>query len=165
MLSRKFCTLRLCLPLGLIMLLLLSLIFSHEIVAAFSTFKGVKTIGPKEFVELSHHQSAIIVDVREQEEYAVSHLPEAIWVKDLDLSSVPKDQAIIVYCTVGIRSSEWGATLIDQGFSEIYNLDGGIISWKNEGHTVLNSKNQPTDSVHVYSDWFGFMLKNGLAVD
>ena len=150
---------------GILSIFLLALAFNSHILAAFGAMNGVKTIGPKELETLLESESVLIVDVREKEEFEVSHLAEAQWVNDLNWQEVDKNTRVVLYCTIGFRSTEWGTTLAKQGFNDLYNLDGGIVRWKNEQGTVFNQKQQPTDSVHVYSELFGFLLKEGQAVE
>ena len=78
----------------------------------------------------------LIIDTREPEEYASSHVDGAINLSSMkfmtgdlptELASISKDQPIIVYCRSGSRSNTVVQILRDQGFSNIKN---GI----NEGH-------------------------------
>lgn len=150
---------------ALLGLSILALVFNGPILAAFGAVNGVKTLGPKDLVSLQAQADVLLVDVREVEEFEVSHLYGAVWEEAINWQEVDKNQPIVLYCTIGFRSTEWGTTLAKQGFRNLYNLDGGIVRWKNEKHTVFNQLNQPTDSVHVYSDLFGFLLREGLAVE
>jgi rhodanese-related sulfurtransferase len=111
-------------------------------------------------------KSAKLLDARELEEYEVSHLPKAIHVGDkkFKLSSVEtlsKTDTIIVYCTVGYRSEEIGERLQKAGYENVYNLFGGIFSWKNGGHAVMDSTNNETDRIHCYKESWGIFLKAG----
>ncbi|GAB3547364.1 rhodanese-like domain-containing protein [Spirosoma fluminis] len=119
--------------------------------------------------ELHQHQAnALILDAREPGEYAVSHLKGAIPIgyKKLDLSAldnVPKNQPIMVYCSVGYRSQKITQKLADQGFTQVKNVYGGIFEWVNRGYPVVNAKGQ-TDSVHAYSPSWGQWLQRGQKV-
>ena len=159
---RSFKWLALSIPL---VLAVLALAFNGPILAAFGAFSGVKTLEPGDLESLSTKADVLLVDVRELEEFEVSHLKGAVREQTIDWQKVDKERPIVLYCTIGFRSTEWGTTLAKQGFRNLYNLDGGIVRWKNENRTVFNQKNQPTDSVHVYSDLFGFLLREGLAVE
>ncbi len=112
----------------------------------------------------------LILDTRRKEEYEVSHLPGAIWVSEklnetnYAFAKAKKDKPIVVYCTVGVRSEDFGEALQKRGFTQVHNLHGSILSWKNAGLTVENHKGQQTDSVHVYSKEWGHYLKNGIQV-
>ncbi len=109
----------------------------------------------------------LILDTRKKEEYDVSHIPNAIWVsEDLDedvfsFSKADKNRPMVVYCSVGVRSENFGEALKKKGFANVKNLYGSIFAWKDEGYEVHNVKEQKTDSVHVYSKVWGKYLKTG----
>lgn len=80
---------------------------------------------------------ATAVDVREEDEYALGHIPGAVL---LPLGSVPqaaaqqlpeKDAHLLVYCRTGRRSAEACALLRQQGYRRVQDL-GGILSWPYE---------------------------------
>ena len=111
----------------------------------------------------------IMLDTRSEEEYRVSHIQGARFVDYDDfevkqVSDIPKDQEIIVYCSVGYRSERVGEKLQKAGYSNVKNLYGGIFGWKNEGYEVFGPKNQPTDSVHAYNRLWGKWLYKGTKV-
>jgi len=101
---------------------------------------------------------AVFLDAREREEYQVSHLPGAAWIgySDFDavrLSALPKDQMIVVYCSVGYRSGKISAQLRKDGFNNVFNLWGGIFHWYNTGRKVVNEAGE-TDTIHTYNaEW------------
>lgn len=156
--------LRYILPLSALLVLVMVAVFGRDLISGFGAYHGVKNCSTEEVATLVENEDFLILDVRQKKEYEVSHLKGAILAAEVDFESLKTDQRILVYCTVGFRSTELGTTLTNNGFSHIYNLDGGLISWKNQGKPVYNLKEQPTDSIHVYSSLFGFLLKNGLAV-
>lgn len=118
----------------------------------------------------SHLDDYLILDTRKKEEYEVSHIKGAVWVSEKRNDSLPalvnvkKNQPIIVYCSVGIRSEDFGESLQEKGFTNIQNLYGSIFAWKDEGYEVLNHKEQPTDSVHTFSKVWSKYLKTGKKV-
>ena len=74
-----------------------------------------------------------LVDVREPAEYREKHLPGA---RLLPLSGLPDnmnnlnpDETIITYCRAGVRSKSAAALLKQNGFSEVYSMEGGIDAW------------------------------------
>ena len=109
----------------------------------------------------------LILDTRKKEEFDVSHIPGAVWVSEkvdeniYAFAKAKKDQPIVVYCSVGIRSEDFGERLKKVGFTNVKNLYGSIFAWKDEGSEVQNNKKQPTDSVHVFSKVWGKYLKTG----
>ena len=161
---KKRLKLRLIIPLVLAVLAIATLLMGNEILNAYGAWHGVKNLEPDQ-VSMLRQENLLVLDVREPEEFAVSHLANASLAKDIDLTQLDPEQPILLYCTVGLRSTELGTTLTQQGFHNIYNLSGGLIRWKNQGKAVYNEFEQPTDSVHVYSGLFGLLLRNGLAVD
>ncbi len=115
--------------------------------------------------ELVESENIIILDTRETEEYEVSHLPGAVWVGDdeIDLDKLKSeitnpDAPIVVYCSVGVRSEDFGEKLIDMGYTDVRNLYGGIFLWKNTGRNVVDSTGTITENVHAYSKYWGKLL-------
>ncbi|GAK75215.1 rhodanese-like domain protein [Nonlabens ulvanivorans] len=110
----------------------------------------------------------IILDTRKKPEYEVSHLPGAIWVgEDFDakklntLKHVIGDNPIVVYCSVGIRSEDYGEKALQAGFKNIFNLYGSIFSWKDAGYSLVDSNDMATERVHVFSKEWEKYLKTG----
>lgn len=102
----------------------------------------------------------VILDTRSQEEYTVSHIPNAIWVgeESIELPKVEKEANIIVYCSLGKRSEVQGEKLTARGYSNVHNLYGGIIEWHNDGMTTIDSSEEPTETIHPYSWFWGLWI-------
>lgn len=129
----------------------------------------VPTIKVDSLKEIMQNDSPILLDTRSAEEYSVSHIADAnhIDYESFDKSMVadlPKDKPVIVYCSVGYRSERIGEKLQEMGFKSVSNLYGGIFEWVNEGNTVVDTANTPTDSVHAYDKIWGLWLKKGTKV-
>jgi rhodanese-related sulfurtransferase len=97
----------------------------------------------------------MFLDSREKEEFETSHINGAIWVgyDNLEIEkikSLNKSDTIIIYCSVGYRSGKTAEKLIDLGFTNVFNLYGGIFNWVNSGNEVVN-KNGTTTQVHGYN--------------
>lgn len=112
----------------------------------------------------------VILDTRAPEEFEVSHIPGARMIDfdnfELDnVKDIPKDAAVIVYCSVGYRSERVGEKLREAGYEDVKNLYGGIFDWKNHGYQVVNRNNQATDSVHTYNRFWGKWLYKGIKVN
>lgn len=110
-----------------------------------------------------------LLDARERNEYEVSHLEDAQWVgyDDFDLERVanlPKDTAIVVYCSVGYRSEKVVEQLQAAGFTNVQNLYGGIFEWANEEKSVVDPKGEPTNKVHAFDRVWGVWLNKGKKV-
>ena len=109
---------------------------------------------------------AVILDTREKEEFSVSHLEDARWVgyetfSMKSVSDIPKDETIVVYCSIGARSQDIGKKLEAAGYQTVYNLYGGIFHWVNEENPVFTSDTIKTDRVHTYNKMWGMWLNKG----
>lgn len=118
---------------------------------------------------LQQGEKPVLLDARSPREYEVSHIKNAQFVDydhfNLnDVQDIPKDQPIVVYCSVGVRSEKTGEKLLKAGYEHVYNLYGGIFEWKNEDHPVYDMQQQKTDSVHAYNWFWGRWLKKGIKV-
>ena len=86
---------------------------------------------------ISSYKKSIILDVRTVEEYEEISIPNAILANILEpnefmdvVEKLEKKTKIFVYCRSGIRSQK-ACNILDQlGFKETYNLNGGILEWK-----------------------------------
>ena len=103
---------------------------------------GGPSVNTLEATQLINRQDALVVDVREQAEYAQSHILNA---RGLPLSQIEarigdiekfKDKPVIVYCATGNRSSAAASVLRKCGFSNVSNLSGGFAAWQQAGLPV-----------------------------
>ena len=121
--------------------------------------------------DASKKQNAIILDAREFSEYKVSHIKNAIHVgydnfklkKTKKLLS-NKQQTIVVYCSLGIRSEDIAEKLKKAGYSNVYNLYGGIFEWKNQDFKVYDSNEVETERVHTFNEAWSKWLKKGIKI-
>ena len=79
-----------------------------------------------------------LLDVREQWEVAQGMIPGA---RHIPMNSIPKrfdevprDQTVVVYCAAGVRSDTVAAYLLQIGYANVLNLDGGIGAWEQLRH-------------------------------
>ncbi len=110
----------------------------------------------------------ILLDAREEKEYKVSHLKNAILVGydtfkiETTAKKLPdKNAKIIVYCSLGIRSEDVAEKLISKGYTNVYNLYGGIFEWKNKGNKVYDTKEIESNKVHTFNKEWSKWLKKG----
>lgn len=106
-----------------------------------------------------------LLDVRTPAEFRVSHLAGARFVNydsvaTAHFASLDREQPIVVYCSVGVRSEQLGERLHALGFQHVRNLYGGLFEWVNEGHPMVNATGTTTD-VHPYSTFWGIWLRRG----
>ncbi len=95
-----------------------------------------KTIDNEELMKklLDYHtDQAILVDVREQAEYAFGHIPQAISIPlgeiDNRKDELDKDKTIYIICRTGTRSGMAAQKLIDSGFGNVVNVKPGMSEW------------------------------------
>ncbi len=114
----------------------------------------------------AHYEEYVILDTRKKEEFEVSHLPGAIWVGEKFANPVPanKDQKIVVYCTIGVRSEDYGEQLRQAGFKNTFNLYGSIFAWKDAGQPLVDTANKTTEKVHTYNKEWSRFLKTGVKI-
>lgn len=82
-------------------------------------------------------EDLILIDVREPHEYELSNLngrliPLGTVPAMLDELSDLKNEEVIIHCKAGGRSGQAAAFLRQQGFTNVRNLLGGILEWKNK---------------------------------
>lgn len=115
----------------------------------------------------SGRPAPVLFDVRREEEFRVSHLTGA---RRLDPGANPPElppdvdttTPIVLYCSVGYRSSRMAQRLQDLGYSEVWNLEGSIFEWANAGHPVERD-GEPVEEVHPYDAiWGGRFLDRHL---
>ena len=125
------------------------------------------------FVDITYaranHGAYLVLDARERVEFEVSHLAGSAWLgfdqPDWSvLDALPRDTKILVYCSVGLRSSLMVEKIRAAGFSEAYNLHRGMFGWVNRGFPIVNNKEQPTDQIHCYNRLFGTWVHRGKKV-
>ena len=103
---------------------------------------GGPSVSTLEATQLINRQDALVLDVREQAEFAQAHILNA---RGLPLSQIEtriddiakyRNKPVIVYCASGNRSSAAVARLRKSGFSQAVNLRGGIAAWQQAGLPV-----------------------------
>ena len=111
--------------------------------ASATASSSVTDVDPAGFADLATDPTATVLDVRTPQEFAAGHLPGAV---NLDSSSpdfadavaeLPKDGTYLVYCQTANRSGVATDRMLDLGFTDVYDLQGGIVAWANEGGPVV----------------------------
>jgi rhodanese-related sulfurtransferase len=105
----------------------------------FGRLSGIKQVGPQEAVMLFNHEDALVLDVRENSEYADGHIAKAKHIplgqlnKRLAELDKYKDKPIVAVCRTGSRSGHACGMLRKAGFGNVSNLAGGISAWEQAG--------------------------------
>ena len=79
------------------------------------------------------HEPHFLLDVREPHEHAIASIQGSTLIPlgelPARLSEIPSDQRIIVHCKLGGRSAKAAQLLLDNGFKNVWNVEGGIAAW------------------------------------
>lgn len=91
---------------------------------------------------MDRREKFLLVDVREESEYAKDHLPGAIHLgkgiieRDIE-SRVPElNTEMVLYCGGGFRSALAADNLQKMGYSNVISMDGGIRDWREKGYPL-----------------------------
>ena len=83
---------------------------------------------------------AFVVDVREPDEWAAGHIPDATLIPLGELASrvgeLPRDRSIVVVCRSGNRSAQGRDILLGAAFVAVTSLDGGMTDWAAAGMPI-----------------------------
>ncbi len=131
-----------------------------------SKYPDVKQLQTEELHSLLLEQKSgaiYLIDARTAEEYQISHISRAknipYNIKPLThFKDIKQDIPIVVYCSVGYRSSILARKLIKLGFIEVYNLEGSIFKWANEGRPLVQEQTK-VYKVHPYNTKWGKLLE------
>jgi rhodanese-related sulfurtransferase len=90
---------------------------------------------------------AYLLDVREDEEWAAGHAPDAHHVPmhtiPARLDEIPLDADVVVVCRSGGRSAQVTAYLLGTGRQNVRNLEGGMTAWARAGRPMISADGGP----------------------
>ncbi len=85
-----------------------------------------------------------VLDVREDFEYAVSHVPGAVLIPlgelEANMDKIPKDKEVHIICRTGNRSDFAARILMESGYEHVFNIVPGMISWDGPVDTGIPNK-------------------------
>lgn len=103
---------------------------------------------------------SLLIDVRDEEEYAVSRIPGAVHAGDYatlaNLVANKGARRVVLYCSVGWRSAEAAEHLHSLGATNVYNLHGSIFEWANRDLPLIDEAGQ-TAHIHPYNFVWGWL--------
>lgn len=98
-----------------------------------TTFKHIQVPEAKRMLT---DKSVYLLDIRDNQAFATAHIPQAKHLKREDLeafvSSADKQKPVICYCYHGYSSQTVASYLVQQGFREVFSMDGGYAQWEAE---------------------------------
>lgn len=101
--------------------------------------RTARRLKPREFRQALERDDVVVVDVRNSYEYDLGHFRGAVrppvktfkefpqWVRET--LTACRDKTILTYCTGGIRCEKFSALLLEEGFKDVYQLEGGIVTY------------------------------------
>ena len=102
---------------------------------------GFADVSVEQAKQMIDNNEVFLLDVRMQSEFDDGHIEGAtlIGVSKLraQIEEVPEDMKILVYCRTGRRSVTASKILVDEGYTEVYNMLGGLKSWKAAKYPVV----------------------------
>ena len=106
---------------------------------------GVTNLSPNDAVMLINRSNAVVLDVRDEAEFASGHITDA---KHIPLAQLEeriaeirrfKDKPLLVNCQAGVRSGKACDILRKHEFTKLYNLQGGLNAWLQANLPVVKS--------------------------
>ncbi|MEL6135153.1 MAG: rhodanese-like domain-containing protein [Bacteroidota bacterium] len=91
---------------------------------------------------LDTYQNYYLIDVRTPQEFAAGKIPGAVNINVNDpqfqqrLGELDPSRPVLVYCLSGGRSTRAARLMTNYGFTEVFNLQGGISGWKASGEPI-----------------------------
>lgn len=126
-------------------LIALPLVAVLALSACSSGLSSVQTVDAQQFSSVVATAGTTVIDVRTPAEFAAGHLDGAVNIDvqgadfDAQIAALPKDGTYAVYCHSGRRSADATSKMADAGFTEVYNLDGGVQAWAAAGGALTAS--------------------------
>ena len=111
-----------------------------------SAFRKYSVATPIQAVSLMNDENTVLVDIREPHEYVKGHVEKA---RHIPLGSLEErkgelagleNNPIIVICQMGTRSPQACKKLTNFGFTDVYNLGGGMQAWEDQKFPVKKGK-------------------------
>ncbi len=137
---------------------------TRDIRNKFPDVKQLQTDELHSWLSGSISESIFLIDARAKEEFQISHISGArnIPYNSKDplkyLTNIKPDYPVVVYCSVGFRSSILARKLQTLGFKEVHNLEGSIFKWANEGRPLVQDHTR-VHKVHPYNAHWGNLLE------
>jgi len=119
------------------------LIFSTIFSCSLINNESINQMNSDELIEFIELNDAILVDVRTEDEYNSGYIESSLNIDyfsnefSVNADKLDKTIPIILYCRSGKRSSMSANKISKLGFKEIYNLEGGILEWIEEGNVIV----------------------------
>ncbi|MDP3088333.1 MAG: rhodanese-like domain-containing protein [Methylotenera sp.] len=115
---------------------------------------GVPNLSPAESVTLINRSNALVLDVRDDAEFASGHIAEAVHIPLANLAGriaelkKYQNKTILVNCQRGMRSAKACDILRQAEFTQVHNLQGGLIAWVDAKLPVVTQSSASKNTVN-----------------
>jgi rhodanese-related sulfurtransferase len=122
-----------------------ALIASVLLLAGCSSSTGAIDLGVSEFSTKVAEAGVITLDVRTPIEFGEGHIEGARLIDfqsgnfENEIAALDKNATYAVYCRSGNRSGQAVKVMQDAGFTNVFNMNGGVIDWANAGLPLVNN--------------------------
>lgn len=109
-----------------------------------SVLADVPAVSPQQAAQMQSEQNAVIIDVRENDEWNAGHIDNAIHIPLNDIQNRLRElakyqnQPVITQCRSGTRSAKAADILAKSGFTNVHNMDGGLNAWQKADLKIQN---------------------------
>ena len=123
----------------------LALIASALLLAGCSSSSSAIDLSVTEFSSKIAESGVITLDVRTPAEFAEGYIEGARLINfqsgnfENEIATLDKDVTYAVYCRSGNRSGQAVKVMQDAGFTNVFNMNGGVIDWANAGLPLVNN--------------------------
>ncbi len=134
--------------------LLIGLAFGSAVMLLLPMFKrsagGVPSLSAAEAVTLINRNNAVVLDVRDEAEFATGHIADAIHIPVSELENRVaelkkyKTKSVLVNCQRGARSAKACEILRKAEFTQLHNLYGGLDAWQQAKLPLVKTSGKAT---------------------
>ena len=123
----------------------IALFASVLLLAGCSSSSSAMDLSVSEFSRKITETGIITLDVRTPGEFNEGHIEGSKLIDfqsgnfESEIATLDKSKTYAVYCRSGSRSGQAVKIMSDAGFTNLYNLDGGVIDWANAGLPLVNN--------------------------
>ena len=111
------------------------------------TDKTMQEVTPETLKGWLDNEKAVLIDIREPDEFSREHIPGArlVPLSGFNPDDFPHDheKAGVFYCHMGDRTARNAARILATGFTQVYQLKGGVQAWKRSGLPLNVNKKAP----------------------
>jgi len=107
--------------------------------------RGGASVSPQKLSYLVNKEDAVVLDIRETNEYGQGHITDALNIPFTKLQqrigelNNHKEKTVILVCKMGQHSGAAGRVLAKNSFKDVRRLSGGISSWTSEGLPLVKT--------------------------